>query len=167
MNAKNLTRLIKCAGGLMLYSALTVINLSAAPCPRTARQQDVWLLTRVNALVSAARSAYENDDRRERYEGVVASISGTLDRCRLTDDRDFVRRYPEFKEYLRLLSLALKDEHQLGFEVTDKQYFAETSQYTAIPDFLLTSRFLRAVSRAENLPQAKALLREMNMSRRP
>jgi len=167
MNAKNLTRLIKCAGGLMLYSALTVINLSAAPCPRTARQQDVWLLAQVDALVSTARMAYENDDRRERYERVVDSIATTLDRCSLTANRDFVRRYPEFNEYLRLLSLALKDDHQLGFEVTDKQYFAETSQYTAIPDFLLSPQFLRAVSRSENLSQAKALLLEMNTSRTP
>ena len=167
MSAKNLTRLVKYAGGFILCSVIAVASVSAAPCPRTAHQQDLWLLTRVDALVSAARMAYENDDRRERYEGVVESISGTLDRCRLTDDRDFVRRYPEFNEYLRLLSLALKDDHQLGFEVTDKQYFAETSQYTAIPDFLLTPQFLRAVSRAENLPQARALLREMNASRTP
>src|SRR5260370_39505738 len=84
---------------------------------------------------------------------------------RLTDDRDFADRYPEFVEYVKLLSLARKDDHELGFEVSDKQYFAETSQYTTIPDFLLTPRFLRAVSRFENLLQAKALLREMNAGR--
>ncbi len=49
--------------------------------------------------------------------------------------------------------------------VPDKVYFAETSKYVAIPDFLLTPRFLRAVSRFETLPQAKALLRELNAGR--
>ena len=125
------------------------------------------MLGRVNSLARAALIAYENHDRREQYERVVDSIATTLDRCRLTNDRDFVGRYPEFNEYLRLLSLALKDDHQLGFEVTDKQYFAETGQYTAIPDFLLTPQFLRTVSRSETLPQAKALLREMNARRTP
>ena len=68
---------------------------------------------------------------------------------------------------MKLLALARRDDHQLGFEVPDEQYFAETSQYTTIPEFFLTPRFLKVVSRAETLPQAKALLREMNATRAP
>src|SRR5437762_720086 len=167
MSATRLKRLVGSVSRLIFCAALAAANVSAATCSQTSREQDAWVLGRVNSLARAALIAYENHDRREQYERVVDSIATTLDRCRLTDDRDFVGRYPEFNEYLRLLSLALKDDHQLGFEVTDKQYFAETGQYTAIPDFLLTPQFLRAVSRSETLPQAKALLREMNARRTP
>jgi len=140
-------------------------NLSAAPCIKTRAQQDGWVAQGANALVRVARAAYENDKQRLAYERVVGQIAGTIKRCRLTDDHDFVDRYPEFIDYLRLLSLALKNDHELGFEVSDREYFAETSQYTTIPDFLLTPRFLRTVSRFENLSQAKALLRETNAGR--
>jgi hypothetical protein len=46
-------------------------------------------------------------------------------------------------------------------------YFAETRQYVGIPDFLLTPAFLRAVSRYETLARAKAMLRQLNETRRP
>ncbi len=167
MGATRLKRLVGNVSLLIFSAALAAANLSAAPCSQTSREQDAWVLGRVNSLVRAALIAYENHDRREQYERVVDSIASTMSRCRLADNRDFVARYREFVEYLRLLSLALKDDHQLGFEVTDKQYFAETGQYTAIPDFLLTPQFLRAVSRSETLPQAEALLREMNARRTP
>src|SRR5215831_16996401 len=155
----------------LLISALVVLiwsaplGVSAAPCGRTSAEQDRWVGQRVDALVRAARVAYENDDRRKPYERVVDSIGATMNRCRLADDRDFVKRYPEFVEYANLLALARRGDHELGFEVSDKEYFAETSQYTTIPDFLLTPQFLRAVSRFETLAQAKALLREMNAAR--
>jgi hypothetical protein len=63
--------------------------------------------------------------------------------------------------------MAGRDDHQLGFEVTDKQYFAETSRYTTIPEFLLTPNFLRLVSGYENLPQAKSFLQDLNQNRAP
>lgn len=150
---------------LTLSLCLSISISSAAPCTKTSPQREAWVAQSVNELVRAARVAYENDDRRQPYERVIDRIAATMARCRLTNDRDFVDRYPEFVEYVKLLSLARKDDHELGFEVSDKQYFAETSQYTTIPDFLLTPRFLRAVSRFESLPQAKALLREMNAGR--
>jgi hypothetical protein len=96
---------------------------------------------------------------------VLDRIAATMKQCRLTEDRDFVGRYPELVEYVKLLSLSRRDDHELGFEVSDQVYFAETRSYTAIPDFLLTLRFLRSVSRFETLPQAKALLQEMNTGR--
>lgn len=135
------------------------------PCARTPKQKDLWVTQRVNALVRAARSAYQNDLTRPRHDRVVGEIAGTLKRCRFSDDREFANRYPEFIEYIRLLFLAVDDKHELGFETTDEAYFAETSAHTTIPDFLLTPSFLRAASTYESLPQAKALLREMNASR--
>ncbi len=142
-----------------------VSNLSAAPCSGTSSQQDAWVARRVNGLVRAARAAYENGKARRSYERVLDEIAGKIKQCRLTDDRDFVGRYPEFVEYVKVLSLSRQNDHELGFEVSDKAYFAETSKYVAIPDFLLTPHFLRSVSRFETLPQAKALLREMNAGR--
>jgi len=135
-----------------------VSNLSAAPCIRSSTQQDSWVAERVNALVHAARAAYENHQARQSYERVLDKIAGMMKQCRLTEDRDFVGRYPELVEYVKLLSLSRQDDHELGFEVSDQVYFAETRSYTAIPDFLLTPRFLRSASRFETLPQAKALL---------
>src|SRR5438105_15498939 len=143
----------------------TLLSASALPCPRERSQQDRWIQQKVPALVRSARSAYETDGAQRRYHQVVKQIAGEINRCAFRDDRDFVNRYPEFFEYMRLLALALTDDHELGFEVTDKEYFSATSAFTAIPDFLLTPRFLRAVSRFENLPQAKTLLRQMNATR--
>lgn len=140
-------------------------NLSAAPCSQTSTEQDKWVAQSVNALVRSAHAAYENDQARARYERILIKIDDTIKRCGLKDDRDFVARYPELVEYVKLLSLSLKEDHELGFEVSDKVYFTETSGFTSIPDFLLTPQFLRTVSRFETLPQAKALLQEMNSQR--
>ena len=150
---------------LLFLSWLMVLSLSAAPCNRIHSQRDAWVTQRVSVLVRAARAAYENDKAQRVYERVLDQIAGTMKQCRLTDDRDFVNRYPEFVEYVKILSLSQQSDHELGFTVPDKVYFAETREYAAIPDFLLTPRFLRSVSRFETLPQAKALLREMNAGR--
>lgn len=122
-------------------------------------------MQRVNTLVRAARAAYQYESARPRHDRIVGDIAATLKRCHLSDDREFAGRYPEFIEYVRVLFLVVDDDRQLGFETTDEIYFAETRLYTTIPEFLLTPHFLRAVSDYQYLPQAKALLREMNASR--
>jgi hypothetical protein len=153
------------AGVLLLSFWLVMSSVSAAPCSRTISQQDAWVLARVNALVRMARAAYENDGAERPYERVVDDIAATIKRCRMAEDSAFVARYPEFVENVKALSLSQLSDHELGFIVPDKVYFAETGKYTAIPEFLLTPQFLRAVSRFETLAQAKALLREMNAGR--
>src|SRR5712692_3490675 len=151
---------------VLLFSFwLAVSSLSAAPCSRTNSQQDAWVLARINALVRVARAAYENDKAQRAYGRVLDDIAATMRQCRMTEDSAFVARYPEFVEYMKTLSLSQLSDHELGFIVPDKVYFAETRTYVAIPDFLLTPRFLRAVSRFETLPQAKALLRQLNAGR--
>lgn len=157
----------------MLRVAFTAIlfciasNAAASPCPGTSAQQERWVTQNVNVLVRSAHAAFEDDRADSRYERVVAGIYRALTGCKLADNRDFAGRYPEFVEYVKLLALALDGEYQLGFNVTDKVYFAETSIHTSIPEFLLSPRFLESVSRSETLPQAKALLREMNAGRAP
>ncbi len=152
--------------GLLLFAFWLVANsASASPCSQTNSQQDAWVTQRVDTLIRAARALYENDKAQKSYERVVDDISATMKRCRMAEDSAFVARYPEFVEYAKALSISQLSDHELGFIVPDKVYFAETSKYVAIPDFLLTPRFLRAVSRFETLPQAKALLREMNAGR--
>jgi hypothetical protein len=153
------------AFAVLLCFLLASPTICAAACHLTNAQQDAWVAQRVNALVRAARVAFDNEDAKDRYQRVVDGIDVTIKRCLLSDDANFLRRYPEFVEYVRLLALAGREDHELGFEVSDEEYFAETGQYTTLPDFLLTPEFLRAVSRFENLPKAKALLREMNLHR--
>lgn len=137
----------------------------AAPCDGIKSQTDAWVVGRVNALVLAARGAYENDRAQKAYERVLDGIVLTMQQCRLAQEKDFVDRYPEFVEYIKTLSLDRQPDHDLGFSVADSVYFSETRPYVAIPDFLLTPTFLRAVSRYETLPQAKAILQELNAHR--
>lgn len=142
-------------------------RVSSSPCPQSTKQQDWWAAQQVNGLVRAARASFDDESADARYERVVTSIDRGLRRCRLESNPDFVIRYPEFIQYLKLLTLALDEKHELGFEVTDETYFAETSPFTSIPRFLLTDDFLKTVSASETLPQAKALLRAMNATRAP
>src|SRR2546421_2495334 len=140
---------------IMWLLSLAGFGVAATSCRRTSIQHDRWVVASVDTLVRAAWAAYESEDRLLAYQRIVNHIAGEMKQCNMATDREFNDRYPEFVEYLRLLSLATRDDHELGFEVSDKEYFAETSQYTTIPDFLLTPRFLRSVSRFETLSQAK------------
>jgi hypothetical protein len=119
----------------------------------------------VTALVRAAHAAFDDERADARYQRVVTSIDRALSRCKLENNPEFISRYPEFVQYLKLLTLTLDENHELGFEVTDETYFAETNAFTSIPEFLVTPSFLKAVKAFETLPQAKALLREMNAAR--
>ena len=139
--------------------------IASTPCDRIKSQRDAWIVGRVNALVLAARGAYENDRAQKGYERVLDGIALTMQQCRLAQEKDFVARYPEFVEYIKTLSLDRQPDHELGFSVPDSVYFSETRPYVAIPDFLLTPTFLRAVSSYETLPQAKAILQELNAHR--
>ncbi|HKP73117.1 MAG TPA: hypothetical protein VJT82_09290, partial [Pyrinomonadaceae bacterium] len=137
------------------------------PCARVKSQPDAWVATKVDALVSAAHAAYERDAADEAYERVLDGIAGTLRQCKLSENVGFVSRYREFVEYVETASLAHLPDHELGFVVPDRQYFAETREFVQIPEFLLTPTFLRSVSRAETLDQAKAFLRLLNSKREP
>jgi hypothetical protein len=150
---------------LTLPFLFVVLSLSAAPCDRIKSQRDTWVAGRINALVFAARAAYESDRAQPAYGRVLDGIVDTIDKCRLAHDNDFVARYPEFIEYVTTISLDRQPDHELGFKVPDKVYFAETRQYVEIPDFLLTPTFLRVVSRYETLRQAKAMLQVINAGR--
>ena len=140
-------------------------GIPAAPCDRIKSQKDTWVLGRVDALILAARAAYERDSAQTAYERQLDGITATMKQCGLTGQDDFLKRYPEFVQFVTTLSLERQSDHELGFTVADKAYFAETRQYVQIPDFLLSPAFLRAVSRNETLKQAKAMLRELNVAR--
>jgi hypothetical protein len=134
-------------------------------CDRIKAQKDTWVRGRVDALILAARAAYERDSAQGAYERQLDGTIATMRRCGLALEKDFVRSYSEFVDFVTTLSLAYRKGHELGFAVTDQVYFSETRQYTAIPDFLLSPAFLRAVSRNETLSQAKTMLRELNLAR--
>lgn len=139
----------------------------ASPCARLKARPDAWVAFKVDALVRSARAAYESDNAVPAYSRVLDRINNTIKECRLSEDRDFISRYRVFVEYVETASLDRQDDHELGFIVPDKQYFAETRQYVQIPEFLLDQQFLRSVSRYETLGRAKSFLRQLNANRDP
>ena len=96
---------------------------------------------------------------------MLDGINRTLRRCKLSEDADFINRHREFVDYVATISLDRKPDHELGFNVPDKQYFDETRSFVEIPDYLLQPAFLKLVSRWETLDKAKALLRQLNSTR--
>jgi hypothetical protein len=145
--------------------ALVASSAFAVPCARVKSQPDAWVRTNVDALVLAARAAYDNDKAQPAYDRVVKGVSITLQQCGLSADSAFANRYREFLDFIEVAYVAQLPDHELGFIVPDKQYFEETRQYVEIPEFLLTPAFLRSVSRDETLPRAKTFLRELNSQR--
>jgi mono/diheme cytochrome c family protein len=153
---------------MIVFCLLLVASVaSASPCGRLKSRLDAWVGVKVNALVRAAHAAYESDDALPTYEIVLDGIAGTIRQCKLSEDESFISRHREFVEYIEAASLDKQPDHELGFTVPDKQYFTETSQYVQIPEFLLTQRFIRDVSRYETLGRAKSFLRQLNSSRDP
>lgn len=137
----------------------------AAPCSSLRSRPDAWVNARVNALVHAARRTFDDEDAMPAYHRVIDGIAGVIGRCKLYQDQTFTERFPEFLKYINSLSVIQRSDHELGFNVPDKQYFEETQQYAVIPDYLLDQKFLAAVSRYETLPKAKAYLRSLNSRR--
>jgi len=137
----------------------------AATCARVKAQPDTWVKLKINALVQAARGAYESDDALPVYERVIDGIVATVHQCKLSEDQTFQSRYQNFFEFIEAASLERQSDHELGFLVPDKQYFAETQRFVGIPEFLLDPTFLRNVSRYETLERAKTYLRQLNSAR--
>jgi hypothetical protein len=146
---------------------LCAVATPAAPCARVRARPDAWVSTEVDALVRTARAAYADDDALPAYERVLDRINDGLNRCQLARDEKFVSRHRAFVEYVTAASLDRLPDHELGFNVPDEQYFAETRGLVQIPDLLLDPTFLRSVSRYETLDRAKAFLRLLNATRAP
>jgi hypothetical protein len=144
---------------------LLTSNASASSCAGLKSQPGAWVAANVDALTRAARAAYESDKALPAYERLLDGIATKLQRCKLSQDKDFSNRYRAFVEYVETASLDRQPDHELGFNVTDQQYLAETGQYVKIPEFLMDQSFLRSVSRYETLPQAKSFLRRLNSER--
>jgi len=151
--------------GSILLASLMAAEVCARPCVKTPDQQDVWVRGSINMLIRKARRAYEEESAEQAYARLLDRLSNTMKQCQLASDINFISHYPEFVEYVRVLSLDRQKGHELGFEVPDGVYFTETQSLVTIPDFLLTPEFLLAVRRFETLGKAKALLRAMNANR--
>ncbi len=154
-------------GAILFFLLLWGNAAYALPCARLKSHPDTWVSAQVDALVLAAHRAYEREEAQPAYDRVLDGIANTIQRCKLTQGDGFLSRYPEFVEYIAALSLERQPDHELGFVVPDKQYFAETYQYVQIPEFLLDQSFLRVVSRYETLDRAKSFLRLLNLKREP
>ena len=154
--------------GLILLCLLFVGEAAyASPHAISKFDLDAWVRAKVDALVTAAHRAYEDDKASRAYERVLTSIARTIRRRKLSQDERFISRYREFFEYVQAASLDQQPGHELGFVVPDRQYFAETRQFVQIPEFLMSQSFLRSVSRYETLNRAKAFLRLLNSTRGP
>src|SRR3954470_16893115 len=159
-----------CALALSLFIGGYVASASPSTpftCARVKSQPQAWVVSRVDALVVAAHAAYEDDEALPAYERVLGGITGTIRRCELSRDEGFVSRYRELVEYVEAAALDQRPDHELGFVVPDRQYFAETRGLVQIPDFLTTQSFLRAARRYETLARAKSYLRQLNETRDP
>jgi len=152
---------------MFLCLALIGETLHASTSVRSRFNSDQWLRTSVDSFVRAARAAYENDDAIPAYKRVLKSIRRAILRRKLEEDTEFRTRYQAFLDYIEVVSLETLPDHELGFAVPDKEYFAETRQYVQVPDFLNSQPFLRLVSRAETLEKAKDFLRQVNANRSP
>lgn len=141
--------------------------VAAPPCEMIKSHPDAWVGERVDALLRTARAAFDDDKGVPAYQKVLDGISATLKQCKAADDQAFANRYRNFLGYIETIALDRQPDHELGFVVPDKQYFAETRQYVEIPEFLLDRGFLRLVSRTETLERAKAYLRQLNARRDP
>src|SRR5258708_6936473 len=148
----------------LLLAAGTV---DALPCAQVKSQPDAWVAAKINALVTAARRAYEKEEAESAYEKVLDGITNTIRQCKLNDDDQLITRYREFFDYISILSIGRQPDHELGFIVPDKQYFEETRRYVQVPGFLLDQKFLRYVSRFETLNRARSFLRQLNATRGP
>ena len=152
----------------IVYSVLLLASPAyPSRCEQLKSQPKVWVTKEVDALVRAAYTAYKSDNAIPAYERVLDRIAGTIHKCKLSEDTDFISRYQRFADYIQAASLDRQPDHELGFTVSDEQYFAETYQYVQIPQFLLGQTFLRSVSRFETLEGAKSFLRQLNSNRKP
>ncbi|MBV9928276.1 MAG: hypothetical protein JOZ96_24870 [Acidobacteria bacterium] len=150
-----------------LRAASAARRPAAAGCARVRSHADEWVASSVDALVRAARAAYERDEAEPAYTRLLGRLAGTVERCGLRQDASFVERHREFFDYVEAAAPAVLPDHELGFRVPDKQYFEETRAHVEIPDFLTERGFVRAASRTETLPRAKAYLRRLNEQRAP
>lgn len=137
------------------------------PCASVKSHPDAWVASSVDALVRAARAAYEDDETEPAYNSLLGRLAGTLRRCDLARDASFFEAHREFVEYVEASAPIALPDHELGFAVPDEQYFAETRTYVEIPDFLTDAGFVRSASRAETLARAKSYLRLLNTRRAP
>ena len=151
---------------IFLCLILVAESPHASPSKRSRFDSNAWARARIDALVSTARAAFDDDEQLPAFHKVLDSITREIQLYRLSEDEDFVSRYREFFEYIRAASLDQRNDHRLGFLVSDQRYFRMTSRYVQIPDFLKTQSFLRDVSRAETLDRAKAFLRKISATRK-
>lgn len=160
---------LACVPACFLIFVFFLFSASAfaksAPCPNAPASQDAWVSASIAALIPAARGLFDSDDNEEAYNRVLDRIGRELRRCELTQDPQFSERHREFVDYIETLSWGRRPEHELGFNVPDRRYFAETKAFVQIPEFLLTPRFLHAVSRWETLGEAKSMLSRWNAAR--
>lgn len=130
-------------------------------------ETDAWLTARVDQLISTASLAFEKDSALRSYKKALDELTGGIQQRKLSENPAFIAHYQNLLNFLQVLTIGNEPDHELGFNVPDKQYFDETRQYVQVPEFLLDKKFLHYVSRFETLEKAKDYLRALNAARDP
>jgi hypothetical protein len=150
---------------ILLCLILNAELLHASPSKHSKFDPNVWVRSRIDALVTQAHAAFDDDEQLPAFRKVLDSINREIRLRKLSENEDLLQRYRSFFEYVAALSIDQRNDHQLGFVVSDQQYFRRTNSYVQIPAFLTTQSFLQDVSRYETLDRAKAYLRKINSTR--
>src|SRR6476660_1759418 len=90
---------------LCLAICLASASARATPCPRTPQQSTAWINRAVEDLVRSAYAAYRSELAQPRHQRVVDGLANTIQRCGLAGDVGLSPRYPEFFDYVKLLSI--------------------------------------------------------------
>jgi len=141
-------------------SGAPAISASSVPCLPLSG----WVRDSVDKLVRTAHVGYQRKDP-YKYNVALEEVVNSAKRCGYDHSTDLVSEFPEFVEYLDEAGYAVRPGHELGFNVSDRQYFAETGRWVTLPEYLLDKRFVRDVSRAETLWRAKIYLTKLNSTR--
>src|SRR5215208_6443593 len=84
--------------GALAFSAALHVSSAAGPgdsastrtCAHVRARPDEWVAASADALVRAARAAYERDEAEPAYESLLGRLAGTIRRCGLSRDAGFV-----------------------------------------------------------------------------
>src|SRR5215472_17430733 len=99
--------IILCARPLAWQTVYTASRATSISEP------DPWVKAKVNALVAAARAAYEKDESLPAYHRVLDGVATSLER-KASQDEDFSSRYHSHLQYVETAALDRHSDHLLG-----------------------------------------------------
>ena len=151
---------------LILLIQLASLNAAYAACPTTAQE---WLQARDESAKKIVADSLKSTAGSAVFASAnVSGMAKLLSDC-LTDAQPLFQDSQDLQAGMQNIirfTEARKNEGrpgwQLGFNVPDAQYFAETADWTAVPDDLKTQPILRAFSDPQTVAHGLELLEQLN-----